>query len=95
MAGLVGVVAAKAILEELVELDFLLADETTLRQPSLAKQIDHRARARSRGQLNRTPMFTQDLLVVDFARISLLDEFAVLPALDRAVDQYDVLASDG
>ena len=74
-------VLPEAVLDELGVVGVFLADEAGLGQLALAQQVDHRARARGRGDLNGAVGAAFYLLAIDFARDAVLGQ----QPLDRAV----------
>src|SRR4051812_27974556 len=78
------IVAAKAVVEKVVQVDLFLSHEAGGRQLVVEVQVKRRAQAGGRGHLDRTPRLVVDRLLIDLPRVAQLDQLSMLPTNDRA-----------
>src|SRR5947209_3196240 len=81
---------AEAVLQEHVERDILLANESALRQLFAGQQIEHSAHRRRGRGLYGAQNAALDFTAVDFVGVGLLDQLTIDAAADRDEDDHDV-----
>lgn len=86
-----GVLAAKAVVQEDLQRDLLLAQHARAAERLFANQIHDGANAGRGGELNGAPVLAKQFLVIHFAGVRELDELAPSPTTHRAKDDDDVL----
>src|SRR5438128_11889606 len=85
---------AEAIGKKRVEVDLLLTHETASRQLPRHEKVEHRADAGRRGDLNRAPVLTADVVVIDLAAVGDLHQLTVPPSDHRTEGHDDILEGD-